>query len=151
MHSLSCLKTRLDPEYSSSAFNKHARCKNLKGTKLTGHVLILSLLFRILAGRCLLNAGPEHSRSNLVFDIRNNSNSNHSPNFSLSEVRDAISELKEGMCIDPVGFVREIFTRAGTELVQSIVTMLNMIKKKWQVPSRWAEMYICTLYKQKGS
>ena len=47
--------------------------------------------------------------------------------------------------------MREIFTRAGTGLVQSFVTMLNMIKKKWQVPSRWAEMYICTLYKQKGS
>ena len=76
---------------------------------------------------------------------------NHSPDFSLSEVRNAISELKEGRCIDPTGFVREIFTRAGTGLVQSIVTMLNMIKKKWQVPSRWAEMYICTLYKQKGS
>ena len=31
--------------------------------------------------------------------------------------------------------MKEIFTRAGTGLVQSIVTMLNMIKKKWQVPS----------------
>ena len=75
----------------------------------------------------------------------------HSPDFSLSEGRNAISELKEGRCIDPTGFVREIFTRAGTGLMHSVVTMLNMIKKKWQVPSRWAEMYICTLYKQKGS
>ena len=75
----------------------------------------------------------------------------HSPDCSLSEVRNAISELKEGRRIDPTGFVREIFTRAGTGLVQSIATMLNMIKKKWQVPSRWAEMYICTLYKQKGT
>ena len=49
----------------------------------------------------------------------------HSPDFSLSEVRNAISELKEGRCIDPIGFVREIFT----ELVQSVVTMLNVIKK----------------------
>ena len=48
----------------------------------------------------------------------------HSPDFSLSEVRDAIPELKEGRRIDPTGFVREIFTRAGTGLVQSIVTML---------------------------
>ena len=54
----------------------------------------------------------------------------HSPDFSLSEVGNAISELKEGRCIDPVGFVREIFTRVGTGLVQSIVKMLNMIKKK---------------------
>ena len=75
----------------------------------------------------------------------------HSPDFCLSEVRNTISELKEGRCIDPTGFVSQIFTRAGTGLVQSIVTMLNMIKKKWHVPSRWAEMYICTLYKQKGS
>ena len=56
--------------------------------------------------------------------------SHHSHDFSLSEanssceVRDAISELKEGKCIDPAGFVRDIFTRAGTGLVQSIVTML---------------------------
>ena len=75
----------------------------------------------------------------------------HSPDFSWSEVRNAISELKEGRCTDPTGFVREIFTRAVTGLVQSIVTMLNMTKKKRQVPSRWTEMYICTLYKQKGS
>ena len=34
--------------------------------------------------------------------------STHSPDFSLSEVQDAISELKEGRCIDPTGFVREI-------------------------------------------
>ena len=74
--------------------------------------------------------------------------STHSPDFSLSELEDAISELKEGRCIDPTGFVREIFTRAGTGLVQFNVTMINMIKKKWKVASRWAEMYICTLYKQ---
>ena len=75
----------------------------------------------------------------------------HSPDFSWSEVRNGISELKEGRCTDPTGFVREIFTRAGTGLVQSIVTMLNVTKKTRQVPSRWTEMYICTLYKQKGS
>ena len=33
----------------------------------------------------------------------------HSPDFSLSEVRNAISELKEGRCIDPTGFVRNIY------------------------------------------
>ena len=54
----------------------------------------------------------------------------HSPDFSLSEVRNATSELKEGRCIDPTGFVSEIFMRAGTGLIQFIVTMLNMIKKK---------------------
>ena len=55
--------------------------------------------------------------------------STHSPAFSLSEVQDAISELKEGRCIDPTGFVRDIFTRVGIGHMQSIVTMLNMIKK----------------------
>ena len=53
----------------------------------------------------------------------------HSPDLSLSEVQNAISELKEGRCIYPTGFVRKIFTRAGTGLVQPIVMMLNMIKK----------------------
>ena len=62
----------------------------------------------------------------------------HSPIFFFGgggEVQDAISELKEGRCIDQTGFVREIFIRAGTGLVQSFVTMMNMIKKKSHVPS----------------
>ena len=29
--------------------------------------------------------------------------------------------------------------------------MLNAVKKKWHIPTGWAEMYIRMIYKQKGS
>ena len=29
--------------------------------------------------------------------------------------------------------------------------MLNAIKKRWQIPVRWAELYITMIYKQKNS
>ena len=50
-----------------------------------------------------------------------------------------------------MGFVRELFTKAGIGLIKSIVTMLNVVKKKWHIQTRWAEMYITMIYKQKGS
>ena len=73
-----------------------------------------------------------------------------SAEFTLKEVQCAIQELKTGKCIDPMGFVRELFTKAGIELIKSIVMMLNAVKKKWHILTRWAEMYITKIYKQKG-
>ena len=46
-------------------------CQRHKG-KATNYISILSFLSGILAAECLLNAKLEHSRSNLVFDIRYN-------------------------------------------------------------------------------
>ena len=54
-------------------------------------------------------------------------------------------------CIDPMGFVRELFAKAGMGLIRSIVMMLNAVKKRWHIPTRWAEMYITMILKQKGS
>ena len=50
-----------------------------------------------------------------------------------------------------MGFVRVLFTKAGIGLIKSIVMMLNAVKKKWHIPTQWAEMYITVIYKQKGS
>ena len=74
-----------------------------------------------------------------------------SAEFTLKEVQCAIEELKIGKCIDPICFVRELFTKEGIGLFKSIVTILNAVKKKWHIPARWAEMYIAMIYKQKGS
>ena len=51
-----------------------------------------------------------------------------SAEFTLKEVQCAIEELKIGKCIDPMGFVRELFAKAGIGLIKSIVTMLNAVK-----------------------
>ena len=64
--SLGCLNTRSDLEYSSSAFNRNARSKNAKGTKLR------SLTMVRLCPCCSLDTCLEHSRSNVVFEITTN-------------------------------------------------------------------------------
>ena len=53
-----------------------------------------------------------------------------SAEFTLKEVQCAIEELKISKCIDPMGFSRELFTKVGTGLIKSIVTMLNAVKKE---------------------
>ena len=66
---LDCLKTRLDLESSSPALNKHWCCKNY--VQLTMGMSILSSLCENFADCILLNVELKHSRSNLVFEIRN--------------------------------------------------------------------------------
>ena len=73
LYSLSCLKTGLDLECSSLVLNKHERCRNTNGTN---HAQLIMSRFclcvmKFLQIICLLNAGLEHSRSNLVFETNN--------------------------------------------------------------------------------
>lgn len=74
-----------------------------------------------------------------------------SPEYTYLEVKSAIDEFKQGKSYDPAGFIREIFIRAGSDLVYSIVEMLNSMKKVHQIPSLWADMLMVTLYKNKGT
>ena len=67
------LKMRPDLECSSLAFNIHTQCANTKGTKLRS---LEVFSFRrsystFLKDASLWKAVPKHSRSNLVFDLRN--------------------------------------------------------------------------------
>ena len=48
--------------------------------------------------------------------------------FTLKEVQCAIQELKTGKRIDPMGFVKKLFTKAGIGVIKSIVMMLNAVK-----------------------
>ena len=80
----------------------------------------------------------ESAMSQLCRQKLHKTRTTHSPGLSLS-------------VLIQMGLWEKYLQEQVLELRKSIVTMLNMIKKNWQVPSRWAEMYICTLYKQKGS
>ena len=71
--SLSCLKTGSDLECSSLVLDKHERCRNTKGTN---HAQLIMCRFcpcgmKFLQIVCLLNAGLEHFRSNLVSETKN--------------------------------------------------------------------------------
>ena len=76
---------------------------------------------------------------------------NCSPDFTLTEVRQAVSELKSGKCVDPMGYVREVFINSGDGLSLYLLDMINVIKKSKIIALEWSEMWIKTLKKKKGS
>ena len=76
---------------------------------------------------------------------------NCSPDFTLTEVRQAVSELKSGKCVDPMGYIREVFINSGDGLLLYLLDMINVIKKSKIIPLEWSEMWIKTLKKKKGS
>ena len=69
---LGCSKTRSDLKCSSAALKEYGYFKNTKDAK--HWPLIMSMFYscgvELLQGACLLNAGLQHSRSSLVFEIR---------------------------------------------------------------------------------
>ena len=54
--------------------------------------------------------------------------------LTLEEVGRAISELKGGKCSDPIGLIREVFTRSGKYMILSILGMMNLIQQHQVLP-----------------
>ena len=71
--------------------------------------------------------------------------------LTLQELGDVLKELKRGKCMDPAGFIREMFINGGQMLTQSLLAMANYIKNKASTPLQWNQMYIQTLKKKNGS
>ena len=83
--------------------------------------------------------------------ILQNAKSIISSEFTLKELGDVLKELKRGKCMDPAGFIREMFINGGQMLTQSLLAMANSIKNKASTPLQWNQMYIQTLKKKNGS
>ena len=62
--------------------------------------------------------------------ILQNAKSNISSEFTLQELGDVLKELKRGKCMDPAGFIREMFINGGQMLTQSLLAMANSSKNK---------------------
>ena len=73
-----------------------------------------------------------------------------SPNFTDKELDVAISQLKKGKSC-PDNFPPEIFIYGGKELRKFILRVVNMVKNKQEIPSKWIIFKIVTMYKKKGS
>ena len=71
-----------------------------------------------------------------------------SPDFTMQELSKAISELKNGKCTDPHGFIREFLKRGGNDLTLSILKMVDTIKNTKNCPSVWSNMVIQTIMKK---
>ena len=88
------------------------------------------------------------NNNTLCKTILQNAKSNISSEFTLQEFGDILKELKRGKCMDPAGFIREMFINGGQMLTQSLLAMANSIKNKASTPLQWNQMYIQTLRKK---
>ena len=72
-----------------------------------------------------------------------------SPDYSLDEIKHAVSELKTGRCMDPTGLVREVFKPAGNGFLLSVLEMVNFIKRSKVSLFEGGDIWIKTLKKRK--
>ena len=69
------------------------------------------------------------------------------------DIVNTLKSLKNGKCKDPLGLVNEIFKPpiAGTDMVQSLLRMMNKIKNEVKIPEMFRLKNISAIYKNKGS
>ena len=76
-----------------------------------------------------------------------------SDDWTENNLLDVMKKLKVKKATDPVGLVSELFKPgvAGSDLVKSLLTLCNMMKKECKIP-KFAELTdITSIYKNKGS
>ena len=76
-----------------------------------------------------------------------------SPEWTEDDIRKTLKSLKNGKCKDPLGLINEIFKppTAGSDMVKSLLLMMNNIKDKMKVPSIFRSKNVTAIYKNKGS
>ena len=64
------------------------------------------------------------------------------PDFSLDEIKHAVSELKTDRYMDPTGLVREVFKTAGDGFLLSVLEIGNFIQRSKVIPLEWGDIWI---------
>ena len=67
------------------------------------------------------------------------------------DVLEAIKKLKKKKAADQDGMKNEMIISGGKDLLNSIIAMFNKILKEKEIPSKWENMRIKSIYKNKGS
>ena len=75
----------------------------------------------------------------------------NAPDFTYDESECVIKNLKSKKSPGIDGIVNEILRYAGKALIQTIVRILNIIKKELKSPDAWDNVLISTLFKNVGS
>ena len=76
-----------------------------------------------------------------------------SPDWTPSDMKKVMKKLKVNKATDPVGLVNELFKPgvAGSDVVDSVLTLCNMIKYEYRIPVFMELTNITSIYKNKGS
>ena len=75
------------------------------------------------------------------------------PEWDYSDINKVMKKLKTNKATDPVGLVGELFKPgiAGTDVVNSVLKLCNMIKNECKIPEFMELTNITSIYKNKGS
>ncbi|MCH2405851.1 MAG: reverse transcriptase family protein [Nitrosopumilus sp.] len=73
------------------------------------------------------------------------------PKFTTAELKQVIRKLKRGKSPGVDGLPAELFIEAGEGLLNSLLTIMNVVKRSKQIPDEWNAVKIVTIYKSKGS
>ena len=71
--------------------------------------------------------------------------------WTLEQLHKAINKLKNNKCKDPLGHINELYKYLGDDGLESLLDMLNYIKKMIMIPSKLNLSNVSTIYKGKGS
>ena len=76
-----------------------------------------------------------------------------SADWTYDDLVTVMKKLKTNKATDPVGLVSELFKPgvAGSDLVQSTLSLCNLIKRECQIPKFVELANITSIYKNKGS
>ena len=77
--------------------------------------------------------------------------SHSSPPFTTEEIKSAINTLKEDSSPGLDTYPPELFTKAGSGVISSILFLCNKMKELKSFPEQWDHVKIVTIYKNKGS
>ena len=77
--------------------------------------------------------------------------SQSTPPFSPDEMDKVLATLNEDSSPGVDNYPPKVFTKAGTGVVSSILSLCNRIKELREIPEQWEFVRIVTIYKQKGS
>ena len=72
--------------------------------------------------------------------------------WTMTDLDDALKQLKSGKCRDPEGLIRDIFKEEviGDDLKNSMLVLLNKSRSEGKLPSFMQQFNICAIYKGKG-
>ena len=77
--------------------------------------------------------------------------SHSNPPFSPDELDKALTSLNDDSSPGIDNYPPKLFTKAGSGVVDSILSLCNRIKESKDIPEQWEFVRIVTIYKQKGS
>ena len=76
---------------------------------------------------------------------------NRTKDWEMSDLKEALKELKKNKSTDPLGYINELFTLevAGEDLLLALLKLINKIKTSQYLPSMLSKVNISSIYKSK--